>query len=214
MSTPTSRPPEAKYTDGLGTLRGGDDSVVEFASQLPGAGFGGRWAEVGCHEGATSRRLATLCQRLDIFDFEDVVRSTVVALQAPNVVGYGNSDKLYDSYNWALTAMLQQDVKYDFIFLDGAHDLAHDGLAALLSVQLLTPGGYLWLDDCNWCISASVTLGGTEWAAERYTQIQMDTLQVMVVAEILAKHPLMVELPGGLPEGTLPRARVFRKRGS
>jgi predicted O-methyltransferase YrrM len=43
---------------------------------------------------------------------------------------------------------------YDFCYLDGAHDFTIDGLAAVLVEKLLTPGGWLLVDDLDWTRAA------------------------------------------------------------
>jgi predicted O-methyltransferase YrrM len=40
--------------------------------------------------------------------------------------------------------------RYDFCYIDGAHNLAIDGLAVVLVERLLNPGGWLLLDDLDW----------------------------------------------------------------
>jgi predicted O-methyltransferase YrrM len=62
------------------------------------------------------------------------------------------------SYNWMLRGQVADrcdaagncEPLYDFVFIDGAHEFTIDGLAAVLSIKLLRPGGWLLLDDLDW----------------------------------------------------------------
>lgn len=61
------------------------------------------------------------------------------------------------SYNWFLQRKLREqrtrdDIEplYDFVFLDGAHTWADDGLAFALVDRLLRPGGWILFDDLDW----------------------------------------------------------------
>jgi predicted O-methyltransferase YrrM len=66
------------------------------------------------------------------------------------------------SYTWWLKKQVEQasdqqgncEPKYDFCYLDGAHNWTIDGLAAVLVEKLLRPGGWLLLDDLNWSYGA------------------------------------------------------------
>jgi predicted O-methyltransferase YrrM len=62
------------------------------------------------------------------------------------------------SYDWYLKELVQErsddagncEPMFDFCYLDGAHDWTIDGLAVILIEKLLTPGGWLVLDDLEW----------------------------------------------------------------
>jgi predicted O-methyltransferase YrrM len=67
------------------------------------------------------------------------------------------------SYNWWLKDQVaarsdaagNTEPVYDFVFLDGAHELTIDGLAVVLIEKLLKPGGWLLLDDLDWTYDTS-----------------------------------------------------------
>jgi predicted O-methyltransferase YrrM len=70
------------------------------------------------------------------------------------------------SYDWYLKELVQErsddagncEPMFDFCYLDGAHDWTIDGLAVILIEKLLTPGGWLLLDDLEWSYAASPTI--------------------------------------------------------
>jgi predicted O-methyltransferase YrrM len=58
----------------------------------------------------------------------------------------------HSSYTWWLRALLRErdEPRFDFCFLDGAHDWHVDGLAVVLIERLLRDGAWLVLDDLDW----------------------------------------------------------------
>ena len=63
------------------------------------------------------------------------------------------------SYNWYLKKQIETQLKagkiepkYDFVFLDGAHNFTIDGLAFHLCDRLLKPGGVILFDDLKYNI--------------------------------------------------------------
>ena len=58
----------------------------------------------------------------------------------------------HSSYTWWLRALLHESdrPRFDFCFLDGAHDWHVDGLAVVLIERLLHDGAWLVLDDLDW----------------------------------------------------------------
>lgn len=67
------------------------------------------------------------------------------------------------SYTWWLKGQIENRTDdggmtvpmYDFCFLDGAHNWTIDGLSVYLIERLLTPGGWLLLDDLDWGYAAN-----------------------------------------------------------
>jgi hypothetical protein len=155
-------------------------------------------AEVGIYEGHTSRQIAEFLAgdgELHLFDFADRVDEVVAQLHEAgyhNIVGYGNSRKLLDSYNWSLMRVLQQNSTpiYDYVFLDGAHVWALDALAFFLIDRLLKPGGYIDFDDYGWSVAISPALNPVAFpkTAELYTAEQIQERQVAIVVDLLVKR--------------------------
>lgn len=58
----------------------------------------------------------------------------------------------HSSYTWWLRGLLRESPapRFDFCFLDGAHDWHVDGLAVVLVERLLHDGSWLVLDDLDW----------------------------------------------------------------
>lgn len=64
------------------------------------------------------------------------------------------------SYTWRLMRMLEQEPqpRFDLCYLDGAHSWFVDGFALLLVERLLSPGGWIILDDLDWTYAQSPSL--------------------------------------------------------
>jgi hypothetical protein len=155
-------------------------------------------AELGIYRGHTSMEFAKYLGgegELHLYDFEDAVDKVKADLKQAgytNVKGFGCSYKYRDSYNWPLAKMLQrhQAPVYDYIFLDGAHDWAIDGLATLLCDRLLKVGGYLDFDDHDWSFAKSWSLNPKRFplTAKMYTDEQVDALQVKMILDLLVRR--------------------------
>ncbi|MFF7547674.1 O-methyltransferase [Streptomyces canus] len=67
-------------------------------------------------------------------------------------------DRSFSTYTWFLKVRLEEHLRnggdpastYDLIFLDGAKEWSVDGLAVVLAEKLLSPGGWLVMDDLGW----------------------------------------------------------------
>ena len=68
------------------------------------------------------------------------------------------------SYIWRLMKMLEDSPspRFDFCYIDGAHDWFADGFAFFLVDRLLKPGGLIIFDDLDWTYESSPTLKGTQ----------------------------------------------------
>ena len=95
------------------------------------------------------------------------------------------------SYVWRLMRMLEEDPqpRFDFCYLDGAHDWFVDGFAFFLVDRLLKPGGWIIFDDVDWTFGSSPTLQRSERVLNMPDD-ERDTPQVRKVVELLvAMHP-------------------------
>jgi predicted O-methyltransferase YrrM len=95
------------------------------------------------------------------------------------------------SYTWRLMKMLEEDPtpRFDFCYLDGAHDWFVDGFAFFLVDRLLRPGGWIIFDDLDWTFAGSGTLSQTERVLAM-PEDERVTPQVRKVYELLVKtHP-------------------------
>jgi predicted O-methyltransferase YrrM len=95
------------------------------------------------------------------------------------------------SYTWRLMRMLEEDPtpRFDFCYLDGAHDWFVDGFAFFLVDRLLRPGGWIVFDDLNWTFAGSPTLSRSE-RVRAMPEDERTTPQVRKVYELLVKtHP-------------------------
>lgn len=103
------------------------------------------------------------------------------------------------SYVWTLFESLQAGERYDVVYLDGHHTMYIDLPAALLGDQLLSPGGFLVLDDVRWTLGflkGSLKRYFGEWYFyrgvydfEQYTESQQNQAHIgMIARDILIKR--------------------------
>lgn len=102
-------------------------------------------------------------------------------------------DVCYDSisYNWRLMKMLEEDPtpRFDFCYLDGAHNWFTDGFAFFLVDKLLKPGGLIVFDDLDWSYASSPTWKNNE-DVKRMSTDERNMPQVRKVFELLVQsHP-------------------------
>jgi predicted O-methyltransferase YrrM len=177
---------------GFETLSTADASVCENVAALIADGAAHPIvAEIGVGVGATSRELATILDNhgeLHLFDFEGKIRELVADLGElgyHNIIGFGNTRRHWDSYNWSLIKQIERvpGPVYDYIYLDGAHTVTHDALAFFLCDRLLKVGGCIDFDDYFWSVSKS------RWMAnDRYdfmTEEQVQEQQIKLVIDTL-----------------------------
>lgn len=95
------------------------------------------------------------------------------------------------SYTWRMMKMLEADPtpRFDFCYLDGAHNWFVDGFAFFLVDRLLMPGGWIIFDDLDWTHADSPSLRNSAFAQEMPEE-ERTTPQVRKVYELLVKpHP-------------------------
>jgi hypothetical protein len=177
---------------GFETLSKADEVVCQNVTELMERGVADPVvAEIGVGVGATSRELARILDNrgaLHLYDFESRLSELIADLEElgyRNVIGFGNSTKYWDSYNWSLLCQIEGTPGpiYDYIYLDGAHVFLHDALAFILSDRLLKVGGCIDFDDYFWSVA------GSKWMADRrhefMTNEQIEAQQVKLVVENL-----------------------------
>src|SRR5690349_10088605 len=91
---------------------------------------------------------------LHLFDYEDTVQPLKNRLEAvgfTNITAWGCSFRYLDSYNWSLKLILERhrDVRFDYVYLDGAHTWAIDALTFFLCDTLMNVGGTFALMTMN-----------------------------------------------------------------
>ena len=95
------------------------------------------------------------------------------------------------SYTWRLMKMLEEtpQPRFDFCFIDGAHNWATDGFAFLLVDRMLAPGAMIVFDDLNWTYADSPTLRNSEMV-RAMPEEERTCPQVRKIFELLVKtHP-------------------------
>lgn len=156
------------------------------------------FAEIGVDKGDTSLELAHFLNgrgTLHLFDYENVaskVKDRLAAKGLNNTVVHGCSRCSHDSYNWNLMRLLRDstELRFDYVFLDGAHTWEIDGLAFFLCDILLKKNGFIDFDDYDWCHASSPTCNPTSYPsiAKMYTMEQISTPNVALVVDLLVRR--------------------------
>jgi predicted O-methyltransferase YrrM len=83
---------------------------------------------------------------------------------------------------------------YDFVYLDGAHNLTIDGLAVVLVEKLLKPGGWLLVDDLSWTYAETA---GQPWFQQlglRLSAAEIAEPHMRAVFDLIVRpHPSFTE---------------------
>jgi predicted O-methyltransferase YrrM len=92
------------------------------------------------------------------------------------------------SYIWRLMKMLEEDPspRFDFCYIDGAHDWYTDGFAFFLVDRLLVPGGMIIFDDLDWTFATSPNMRNTP-EVRSMPEEERVTPQIRKVYELLVK---------------------------
>jgi predicted O-methyltransferase YrrM len=90
-------------------------------------------------------------------------------------------------YTWRMMRFLEQGLRnsFDFIYLDGAHTWAVDGLAFYLGSLLLRPGGWILFDDLKWTLAGS-SIAEEPWV-KKLPLDERETPQVRKIWDLLVK---------------------------
>jgi predicted O-methyltransferase YrrM len=119
------------------------------------------------------------------------------------------------SYIWRLMHLLEEasTPRFDFCYIDGAHDWATDGFAFFLVDRLLQPGGLIIFDDIDWTYQSSPALKNTE-KVRIMPHDERSTPQVRKIYELLVKpHPGYSDFMV-IGEWAYARKRVVQSSGS
>tara|TARA_B100001540_G_C15803071_1_gene640788 strand:+ start:943 stop:1512 length:570 start_codon:yes stop_codon:yes gene_type:complete len=157
------------------------------------------YAEIGIDKGITVLRR---CEKLNtgseihLFDLNHKVKNVSDEVKSK----YGDKfivrefGVIKGDYNWDLMKIIneKESLKYDYVYLDGAHTLTIDGLAFVLIDKLLNVGGFIEFDDYNWTIGKSPTcspyppVNNKKWL-KNYTKEQIDTPHIKLIVDNLVK---------------------------
>jgi Methyltransferase domain len=155
-----------------------------------------KFAEFGVWKGATTGQLAKFLDHkgeLHLFDYEDTVtelKNKLAGANFTNITAWGSSYRHLDSYNWNLRLILEhhRNLRFDYIFLDGAHTWAVDALTFMLCDLVLNVGGYIDFDDYGWRLrGSSLDPQRVPVTAELYTDAQIDDFQVKAIVDLLVR---------------------------
>jgi Methyltransferase domain len=155
-------------------------------------------AEIGILDGDTSERILSILPKdgtLHPFDYEPHVSKVLARVHDrgyTNVLGYTNSYKPKDSYNWSLMRLIEKHSApiFDYVYLDGAHTWHVDALCFFLVDRLLKVGGYFDFDDYGWSMEKSPTMNPQirPQTAMDYTEEQIRERHIALVIDLLVKR--------------------------
>lgn len=156
------------------------------------------YAELGCNFGHTAAKVAKILppnSEMHLFDYDDYIektRETLAGAGRPDIsfFFYSNSSKERDSYCWSLINLLARAVRiFDYVYIDGSHDLTVDGFSFFLADKLLKLNGHIEFDDYDWTFAASPTIRPELHppTAQWYTAEQLQTPQVKLIVESLVR---------------------------
>jgi hypothetical protein len=77
--------------------------------------------------------------------------------------------------------------RFDFCYLDGAHNWTIDGLSVVLIEKLLRPGGWLLLDDLGWTYAAGTHGPGQGPDDLRLSAAERETPHVRAVFDLVVR---------------------------
>ncbi len=159
-----------------------------------------KYAEIGIAEGNTVLKVCEFLEKgstIYLFDFKAQVENVFKKI----IDKYGNKFKvkiygvIKQNYNWDLIKLISKSKKklFDYVYLDGSHDLTIDGLCFYLVDKLLEINGYIEFDDYNWTIAKSPSCSpyppvNFTHTAELYTKEQIDTPQIKLIVDNLVKR--------------------------
>ena len=172
--------PQLLQVDPLGT-----QSTIDFMKTQYEQSATFHYAEFGIYEGSTAFAIASYFPNchLYLFDYQTTIGRYIKRFESfgNRVQFFGNSDRYLDSYNWSLANLIAANpkIKFDYVFLDGAHTLAVDGLTFFIAKFVLNEGGYIDFGDYNWRVTgSSLDPSKVPQMSYQYTQEQMDDYQV------------------------------------
>lgn len=156
--------------------------------------------EVGIGYGASTLLASTILDKGDeyyCFDFNHILTALAEDLQKLtdihcDFVLMGNTNKTFDSYNWALSNLVLHmksenlDGMFDVAYLDGAHLFPQDGLAICLLKILMKREGILILDDLF--LKTTDSEYWTEYHSKNFTMEQMEDMQVLRAQKIFLEN--------------------------
>lgn len=175
--------------------------------------------EIGVGIGATSLALFHSLRSKDhlfLLDYHDVVEELKADLQRLSTAGpqlhcLGNSRTTLDSYAWTVQKLVQASMRFDLIFLDGAHNFLYDGIVCSLMDLLLNDGGYLVVDDVSLTMQDIINHNPAmaQHLQAQYSPEQLQTPQLeAVLACYLIRNKAFQQIPCADQD-----IKIFQKKG-
>ena len=185
------------YPEKLAVSPEGTPSTIHFLKTHYAKESQFNYAEFGIYEGATSLAIAAYFPNatLYLFDYEKNIskHKHKFDLFGSRVTFIENSEKYLDSYNWGLSNLIQSNpsLRFDYVFIDGAHTFAIDALTFFMCKSILKAGSYIDFDDYDWRIlGSSLDPAKIPEIAEIYSAEQISDFQVARIVNQFVRSDL------------------------
>lgn len=156
--------------------------------------------ELGFAHGVSTTYMAAALKRINNDGRITTIDTVNAKKRNPNIktfleaIGEHERVKTYyepTSYTWRLMKLIEENPtpKYDFCYLDGAHNWYVDGFAFFLVDKLLEPNGWIIFDDIHWTYESSPTMKNSDYV-RNMPEDERTTPQVKKIFDLLVKtHP-------------------------
>ncbi len=186
------------YTRKIAVGMEGNELTIEFLKRNYPKEKVFLYAEFGAFHGGTALQVLEYFPNCKVFVFDysysvEIMRKNLIK-HTSRVRFFENSQKFLDSYNCTFAKLLSEEsLEFDYIFIDGSHTFAVDGLTYFLADLVLRPGGYLDFDDYDWTIHTS-SLKSNRVMKKLYTRSQQEEKQIKFLVDNFVKKSHYVEV--------------------
>ena len=187
------------YTKRLNVSLEGNTDTLKFMKTVFNKESNFVYAEFGAYHGGTALEILKYFPNalIYIFDYDHFVQIMKENLKSfeNRVNFFSNSEKFLYSYASSFSKLIASDksLKFDYIFIDGAHTFAVDALIFFLAERSLKVGGYVDFDDYDWSIGTS-SLKNNRIMKKMYTSEQFDERQIKFLVDNFVKGEKYAEV--------------------
>jgi hypothetical protein len=159
--------------------------------------------EIGSNIGSTAKKVRSILPSDSIvylFDFQSN-KKYIEDILDKNTLFFGSDENItYDSYNWHLIELYKQQIKPDFVFIDGKHTFDTDWLCFFMIDKMILPNGYIYFDDYNWCLETSPTMSPNKYPRikTQYSNEQIASKHIGMLIDTFVKPEYKEIIPNKL----------------
>lgn len=165
------------------------------AWEIIGPNKAGRILELGHYQGASTCFFAAMAKELgghvttcDLPAAVNYSPSLEHGLAACGLTDLVTIHRDQEGAEWRMLLLIDAGQQFDFVYVDGGHNIKCAGLMFFLAERLLRPGGWIIFDDIHWSFRIS-SMKDFPWV-RKLTEAEQTTEQVGWVWRTLVKpHP-------------------------